>query len=217
MRRCSLALRSSQFFQRALAPLAAVHARRTEEHDRVLDVLLPEPPERLEILGEDPERSRIRRSRGSRRRDTRAADGSPAGGCPCGKNCIIAPSTAKECRCFVDPLPFSLSCSPQASTWSPQPPTAVLRRPRPRRTNTMKHRTTHRNQAAGRCRRRAAEEESAHRRREGPGRLASRSSRTSARSATVPAGSVTARRRSGSRRGHGSDRREPRRARIRTA
>jgi hypothetical protein len=39
--------------------LPAVHARRSEEDDRVLDVLVLEAAQRLEILGEDPDRARL--------------------------------------------------------------------------------------------------------------------------------------------------------------
>jgi hypothetical protein len=37
-----------------------VDAGRSEEHDRILDVLLPEAAERLEVLGQDPDRTCVR-------------------------------------------------------------------------------------------------------------------------------------------------------------
>src|SRR6185436_3121914 len=46
--------------QRARRALAAVDARRSEEHDRVLDALFLEAPQRFEILGENPDRARFR-------------------------------------------------------------------------------------------------------------------------------------------------------------
>src|SRR4029079_14728077 len=48
-----------QPLQRARRVESAVHPRRAEEHDRVLDVLGLEPPQRLEVFGEDPERARF--------------------------------------------------------------------------------------------------------------------------------------------------------------
>ena len=52
-------LRSGQPQQGALRHLAAVHARRSEEDDGVLDVLLAESSERAEVLGEDANRSGV--------------------------------------------------------------------------------------------------------------------------------------------------------------
>ena len=43
----------------ALGPLAAVDARRSEEHDGVLDPLIAESTERLEILGQYADRPRF--------------------------------------------------------------------------------------------------------------------------------------------------------------
>ena len=40
--------------QRQLRALAAGDARRSEEHDGILDLLLPETPERLEVLRKNP-------------------------------------------------------------------------------------------------------------------------------------------------------------------
>ena len=51
--------RRSSTLERLLGVLAAVDARRAEEHDGVLDVLRLEAAQRLEILGEDPERARF--------------------------------------------------------------------------------------------------------------------------------------------------------------
>ena len=48
-----------QRLQRALGPLAAVDARRPEEHDRVLDLLVLEAAQRLEVLGQDADRPRL--------------------------------------------------------------------------------------------------------------------------------------------------------------
>ena len=45
-----------QRLQRALGALAAVDPRRSEEDDGVLDLLLLESAQRLEVLGEDPDR-----------------------------------------------------------------------------------------------------------------------------------------------------------------
>src|ERR1019366_8453052 len=42
-----------QHAERPFGPLAAVHARRSEEDDGVLNFLLPEPAKWLEILGEN--------------------------------------------------------------------------------------------------------------------------------------------------------------------
>ena len=42
--------------QRRFGVLAAVNARRAEEHDGVLDVLRAEAAQRLEILGQDADR-----------------------------------------------------------------------------------------------------------------------------------------------------------------
>src|SRR5207244_11726570 len=42
--------------QRTLGALAAVDARRSEEDDGVLDLLILEAPQRLEVLREDPDR-----------------------------------------------------------------------------------------------------------------------------------------------------------------
>src|SRR5262249_35024821 len=50
----------AQTLQRAFGALAAVHARRAEEDDGILDFLLPESLQRLEVLGQDPDRSRLR-------------------------------------------------------------------------------------------------------------------------------------------------------------
>ena len=46
-------------FERLLRGFAAVNPRRAEEDDGVLDVLRLEAAERLEILGQDPERARF--------------------------------------------------------------------------------------------------------------------------------------------------------------
>ena len=45
--------------QRPLGALAAVDAGRSEEHDRVLNLLILEAAQRLEILGEDANRPRL--------------------------------------------------------------------------------------------------------------------------------------------------------------
>ena len=45
-----------QRLERPLGALAAVDARRSEEDDRVLNLLVPEPPQRLEVLGENSNR-----------------------------------------------------------------------------------------------------------------------------------------------------------------
>src|SRR5262249_23281458 len=50
----------AQTLERAFGPLAAADARRAEEDDRVLDFLLPESAQRLQVLGQDPDRSRLR-------------------------------------------------------------------------------------------------------------------------------------------------------------
>src|SRR5262245_2365764 len=48
-----------QFLQGTFSHLAAVHAGGAEEHDRVLNVLQPEPPKRFEVFGEDPDRAPV--------------------------------------------------------------------------------------------------------------------------------------------------------------
>src|SRR5262245_3914712 len=50
----------AQGAQRAFGPFAAVDARRSEEHDRILDLLFLETAERLEILRENSDRTRFR-------------------------------------------------------------------------------------------------------------------------------------------------------------
>src|SRR5215470_15629840 len=50
----------TQRAQRALGPLAAVDARRSEEHHRVLNLLFFEAAQRLEILRENPDRTCLR-------------------------------------------------------------------------------------------------------------------------------------------------------------
>jgi hypothetical protein len=52
-------MRLLQGCQRLLRTLAASRACRSEEDDRVLDVLRAEAAERLEILGENPDRPRL--------------------------------------------------------------------------------------------------------------------------------------------------------------
>src|SRR6185503_11511631 len=49
----------AQRLQRALRPLAAVDACGAEKYDRVLDLLLLETAQRLQVLGEDPDRPRF--------------------------------------------------------------------------------------------------------------------------------------------------------------
>jgi hypothetical protein len=43
--------------ERGLRVLTAVDARRSEKHDGVLDVLHAEPPQRFQVLGQDPDRT----------------------------------------------------------------------------------------------------------------------------------------------------------------
>ena len=45
--------------QRPLRPLAAVHSRRSEKHHGVLNLLFLEAAERLEVLGEDADGTRV--------------------------------------------------------------------------------------------------------------------------------------------------------------
>src|SRR5262249_29255819 len=49
----------AQTLQRAFGALAAVHPRRTEEDDGVLNFLLLKSAQRLEVLREDPDRPRL--------------------------------------------------------------------------------------------------------------------------------------------------------------
>jgi hypothetical protein len=48
-----------QFLELHLRPLAAVNASRSEEDDRVLDVLLLEPAQRLELFGKNADRTGV--------------------------------------------------------------------------------------------------------------------------------------------------------------